>query len=492
MQSYDVYKDISERTGGDIYIGVVGAVRTGKSTFIRNLIEQLVLPRIQDAYERQRIIDEMPQSGSGRTVMTTQPKFIPGEAVTVEIDEQTSLRIRMVDCVGYLVPGALGQDEADLPRMVKTPWYAQEIPFAQAAEIGTKKVIDDHATIGVVVTTDGSFGEIPRENYVAAEERVVHELKQIGKPFVIVLNSANPNGAEAQTLKQQLTEKYGVGVVLMNVTDMGRNDINLLLSDILYEFPVRRIEYAIPGWVCALGEEHWLLKKILGKIDQATEAVKAMKDFQKLSEPFAGEEDIRRIAIEEIKPGEGSIRLDMDVHQDLFYQILSQECGCEIQNDSHLMELIKDLMQAKQSFDKMSDALREAEQTGYGIVRPEISEMVLAQPELHKQGSRFGVRLKATAPSLHLIRVEVETEVDPIVGTEEQSKDFVAYLMEEYKQDPARLWQTDIFGRSIHNIVQEGMRDKMAGIPEDAREKLREAVSRMTNEGDAGTLCILL
>ena len=286
MQAYDVYKDISERTGGDIYLGVVGAVRTGKSTFIRNLMELLVLPRIEDEHEKQRIVDELPQSGTGRTVMTTQPKFVPGEAVSVDIDGKTELSIRMVDCVGYLIPGALGQNEAGAPRMVKTPWVAEDIPFEQAAEMGTKKVIDEHATIGVVMTTDGTIAGIPRENYVAAEERVVSELRQIGKPFVIVLNSAAPQSAEAQALQTQLSEKYGVGVVRMDVLHMGRDDLNRLLSDILYEFPVRRIVYEVPGWLCALGREHWLFREIWRQVDETTDGVVAMKDFPAYTRPF--------------------------------------------------------------------------------------------------------------------------------------------------------------------------------------------------------------
>jgi stage IV sporulation protein A len=492
MQAYDVYKDISERTGGDIYIGVVGAVRTGKSTFIRNMMDLLVLPRIQDAHEKQRITDELPQSGAGRTIMTTQPKFVPGEAVSVDIDGRAELRIRMVDCVGYLIPGALGQNEEDAPRMVKTPWYDHDIPFEQAAEIGTKKVIDEHATIGVVLTTDGSIAGIPRENYIAAEERVVSELKQIGKPFVVVLNSASPHSLEAQALKNQLSEKYGVSVVLMDVLNMGRDDVNLLLSDILYEFPVRKVNYAVSGWLCSLDPDHWLFREILQKVEAAAEQVTAMKDFRHLLEPFEEEAYIRRVSIDEILPGEGSILIDMDLKQELFYQILGQECGCEIQDDGHLMELIKELMYAKQQYDRLEGALREVENTGYGIVRPTMEEMTLEEPEMVKQGSRFGVRLKASAPSLHLIRVDVETEVSPIVGTESQSREFVGYLMEEFQQDPGKLWETDLFGKSIYTIVQEGLAGKMASIPDEAREKLREAMGRMINEGDAGVLCILL
>lgn len=492
MQAYDVYKDISDRTGGDIYIGVVGAVRTGKSTFIRNMMDLLVLPRIRDAHEKQRITDELPQSGAGRTIMTTQPKFVPGEAALVDIDGKTELRIRMVDCVGYLIPGALGQNEEDAPRMVKTPWYDHDIPFEQAAEIGTKKVIDEHATIGVVLTTDGSIAGIPRENYIAAEERVISELKQIGKPFVVVLNSASPHGLEAQALKNQLSEKYGVSVVLMDVLNMGRDDVNLLLSDILYEFPVRKVHYAVSGWLCSLDPDHWLFREILQKVEAAAEQVTAMKDFSRLLEPFEEESYIRRVSIDEILPGEGSILIDMDLKQELFYQILGQECGCEIRDDGHLMELIKDLMHAKQQYDRLEGALREVENTGYGIVRPAMEEMTLEEPELVKQGSRFGVRLKAGAPSLHLIRVDVETEVNPIVGSESQSREFVEYLMEEFRQDPGKLWETDLFGKSIYTIVQEGLASKMAGIPDEAREKLREAMGRMVNEGDAGVLCILL
>ena len=492
MQAYDVYKDISERTGGDIYLGVVGAVRTGKSTFIRNLMELLVLPRIEDEHEKQRIVDELPQSGAGRTVMTTQPKFVPGEAVSVDIDGKTELSIRMVDCVGYLIPGALGQNEAGAPRMVKTPWVAEDIPFEQAAEMGTKKVIDEHATIGVVMTTDGTIAGIPRENYVAAEERVVSELRQIGKPFVIVLNSAAPQSAEAQALQTQLSEKYGVGVVRMDVLHMGRDDLNRLLSDILYEFPVRRIAYEVPGWLCALGREHWLFREIWRQVDETTDGVAAMKDFPALTRPFEEDARVRRAAIAEILPGEGSIRVDLDLQQALFYEILGQECGCEIEDDGHLMSLMRELTAAKREYDRLAGALQEVEANGYGIVRPAMEEMVLEAPVLVKQGSRYGVRLRASAPSLHLIRVEVGTEVSPTVGTESQSREFVDYLTAQYAEDPAKLWEIDLFGKSIYQIVQDGLNGKMAGIPEEAREKLREAMGRMVNEADAGVLCILL
>ncbi len=492
MQAYDVYKDISERTGGDIYIGVVGPVRSGKSTFITKMMDQLVLPRIEDDNEKQRITDELPQSGAGRTIMTTQPKFVPGEAIKVNIDDVAELKIRMVDCVGYLIPGAIGQNEGEIPRMVKTPWLDYEIPFEQAAEIGTQKVIQEHATIGVVMTTDGTIASLPRESYVTAEERVVSELKAIGKPFVIVLNSASPGSTETQNLRDRLTEKYGVSVALLDVLNMEKQDVNALLSDILYEFPVRRINYNISKWLCALDEDHWLFSEVLEKIKEATEHVAVMKDFGALTQPFEDIDYIGKIAIDDILLGDGSINVGLDIKQALFYKVLGEECGCEIQDDSHLIEIVKDLVGAKRQYDKLEGALAEVRSNGYGVVQPLVSELTLEEPELIQQGNRFGVRLKASAPSMHIIKVDVQTEVNPIVGTESQSKEFIEYLVKEFEADPSRIWETDIFGKSLYDIVREGLSGKMSGIPEDVREKIQEALNRMVNEGNGGMLCVLL
>ncbi len=455
MENFNVYQDIEARTNGEIYIGVVGPVRTGKSTFITKMMELLVLPNISDENEKVRVTDELPQSGAGRSIMTTQPRFVPGEAIEISLDDKAKMHVRMVDCVGYLIPGAIGQEEDDAPRMVKTPWFDHDIPFEQAAEIGTQKVIDEHATVGIVMTTDGSITDLPREAYVEAEERAVSELQKIGKPFIIVLNSANPETSAAEELREQLQEKYGVSVALINALD------------------------------------HWLLSDVLEKLGAASEGAAAMKDFAALTVPFEDADYVDKIAIQDIQLGDGQINIELEVKRDLFYQILGEECGQEIKDDSHLVEVVKALVGAKQQYDKIESAMHEVQSRGYGVVQPVLSEMRLEKPELMQQGNKFGVRLRASAPSMHLVQVDVETEVSPIVGTEEQSQDFLNHLLEEYDKGEA-IWQTDIFGKSLYDIIREGLSGKMGNLPEDAREKMQETLSRMVNEGDGGMLCILL
>lgn len=491
MENFNVYKDIEARTNGEIYIGVVGPVRTGKSTFITKMMELLVLPNISDENEKVRVTDELPQSGAGRSIMTTQPRFVPGEAIEVNLNDKAKMHVRMVDCVGYLIPGAIGQEEDDAPRMVKTPWFDYDIPFEKAAEIGTKKVIDEHATVGVVMTTDGTITDLPREAYVEAEERAVGELKNIGKPFIIVLNSANPGSSAAEELRQQLQDKYGVSVALMDALNLQKEDISTLLSELLYEFPVRQINYHISSWLCAMNADHWLLGDILEKLGSASEGVSAMKDFAALTVPFEDSEYVDKISIEDIQLGCGQINIELEVKRELFYQILGEECGQEIKDDSHLVEVVKNLVGAKQQFDKIESAMSEVQSRGYGVVQPLLSEMRLEKPELVQQGNKFGVRLRASAPSMHLIQVDVETEVSPIVGTEEQSQDFLNHLLEEYDKGE-EIWQTDIFGKSLYDIIREGLSGKMGNLPDDAREKMQETLARMVNEGDGGMLCILL
>jgi stage IV sporulation protein A len=491
MENFNVYQDIEARTNGEIYIGVVGPVRTGKSTFITKMMELLVLPNISDENEKVRVTDELPQSGAGRSIMTTQPRFVPGEAIEISLDDKAKMHVRMVDCVGYLIPGAIGQDEDDAPRMVKTPWFDHDIPFEQAAEIGTQKVIDEHATVGIVMTTDGSITDLPREAYVEAEERAVSELQKIGKPFIIVLNSANPETSAAEELREQLQEKYGVSVALVNALNLQREDISTLLSELLYEFPIRQINYHISSWLCSMAPDHWLLSDVLEKLGAASEGAAAMKDFAALTVPFEDADYVDKIAIQDIQLGDGQINIELEVKRDLFYQILGEECGQEIKDDSHLVEVVKALVGAKQQYDKIESAMHEVQSRGYGVVQPVLSEMRLEKPELMQQGNKFGVRLRASAPSMHLVQVDVETEVSPIVGTEEQSQDFLNHLLEEYDKGEA-IWQTDIFGKSLYDIIREGLSGKMGNLPEDAREKMQETLSRMVNEGDGGMLCILL
>lgn len=492
MQAYDVYRDISDRTGGDIYIGVVGPVRTGKSTFISKLMNLLVLPNLADDHAKERMIDELPQSGQGRSIMTTQPRFVPDQAVRVTVDDKATFNIRMVDCVGYLVDGAVGHLEDEKPRMVRTPWFEYDIPFEQAAEVGTRKVIAEHSTVGVVMTTDGTIADIPRESYVPAEERVVSELKALGKPFVIVLNSAQPDTDAARALCEQLKEKYQSAVLLMDVMRFDKQDMTALLTDLLYEFPIRRINVNISKWVCALSPDHWLLADVMERVRAGTDDMHLMRDYARIADVFAQADYASRVHIDDITLGDGSINMGVAVDEALFYQVLGEECGCEIKDDRHLVSIVKELVNAKTEYDRLEGALNSVRLTGYGVVQPVMEEISLEQPELIQQGNKFGVCLKASAPSLHLIQVDVQTEVSPIIGTEQQSEDFINFLMEEYKTDPARIWETDIFGKSLHEIVKEGLAGKNANIPEDARDKLQETLQRVVNEGDGGMLCILL
>lgn len=490
--AFNLYKDIAERTDGDVYIGVVGPVRTGKSTFIARFMEELVLPKLPEGPKRDRLTDELPQSGSGRTIMTTQPKFVPGEAVEVALQEKTSVRIRMVDSVGYLVKGALGTEDAEGMRMVHTPWSDQDMPFSKAAEIGTRKVITDHATIGMVVTTDGSIADIPRGNYVEAEERVVHELKALGKPFVIVLNSARPRAAETLALRDSLEEKHQVPVMILNVKEMTLEDIQRVLESVLLEFPVREIRFNVPAWLGALDTNHWLVSHVLELIRKTGAEPRKMREGPAVAEAFAASEYIQEVQQAQSLPGEGTLAFDLPFRPGLFNRILGEECGAEIKGDAHLLSLMKELVSAKAEYDHIADALRAVHETGYGLVTPAMSEMTLQEPEIVRQGSRFGVRLKAHAPSLHLIRVDIETEVTPVVGTEKQSEELVRYLMEEFEQDPARIWQTDFFGKSLHDMVREGLSNKLMRMPSDAQEKVQETLTRIINDGNGGMICILL
>ncbi len=491
MQSFDLYNDISVRTGGDIYIGVVGPVRTGKSTFIKRFMDLLVLPNIIDSYERERAQDELPQSAAGRTIMTTQPKFIPNEAVEIRVGD-AHFRVRMVDCVGYLVSGAMGYDELEAPRMVRTPWVSEEIPFREAAEIGTKKVIDEHSTIGVVLTTDGTITDIPRESYVRAEEQVVGELKKIGKPFVIVLNTSEAGTMESQALQRQLQEKYSAPVVLLDVLAMTREDVNDLMEKVLYEFPVRQIKFDIAGWANALKKDHWLIEAITKVIEENMGGLEKVNDYKKILPAFNELEYVLPEKKAEVDLAEGKVNVRLNLDGGLFYKILGEECGYDIKDDYHLMSMVKDLIGAKKEYDKIESALKGAADFGYGVVIPSMEELKLEEPELVKQGNRFGVKLKASAPSLHLIKVDIKTEVSPIVGTESQSQEMMKYFMSEFESDPKAIWSTDIFGKSLHELVKEGLSNKLNNLPDDVRDKMQQTLQRIVNEGDGGVLCVLL
>jgi stage IV sporulation protein A len=492
MQSFNLYKDISERTGGDIYIGVVGPVRTGKSTFIKRFMDILVLPNLDDTHEKERVVDELPQSSAGKTIMTTQPRFVPNEAVKIRINDEAEMKVRMVDSVGYMVDGAMGHLENNVPRMVTTPWFDHDIPFEEAAETGTRKVITDHSTIGIVMTTDGSITEIPRSSYIQAEERVVRELSELGKPFIIILNSANPQSEDTIRLRKTMEDKYGVPVVLMDIMRLSESDIAAMLENLLYEFPIREINLDMPGWARALSPDHWLMDEILKGINGSMGRMEKVRDYHGLVDMLRSLEDVKDAGDVNIQLGEGSIRISVDFPETLFYRILGDECGYPIEDDYHLVSIVKDLVSAKKEYDRLSGALDSARKTGYGIVPPMMDEMSLEEPEMVRHGGRFGVRLKASAPSMHLIRVDIQTEVSPIVGTEKQSEELVKYLLSEFENDPAKIWKTDIFGKSLHELVKEGLSGKLSHMPEDARMKIQETLQRIINEGSGGLICILL
>ena len=488
-----LYRDIAERTQGDLYIGVVGPVRTGKSTFITAFMEQMVLPLMAPGPKRDRITDELPQSGSGKTVMTTQPKFVPGEgAAEVQLDPRMTARVRMVDSVGYLIPGALGAQEGEEQRMVSTPWAENDMPFEEAAALGTRKVIQDHATVGVVVTTDGTVAELPRSNYVAAEEQVIRQLKALNKPFSVVLNSAHPESADAQALRASLESKYDVPVTLLNVKEMQPGDMQQLLSALLTEFPLREVRFRVPGWMDALEESHWLPAHTLGLIRALGDTMQKVRDKENAQTAFAESEYLLAPREEEVRLGEGAVSFELPVREGLFNQVLSEQCGEEITGDAHLLSLMKELVAAKRGYDRVAGALNAVQQTGYGLVTPAMSEIKLQPPELMRQGSRYGVRLRASAPTLHLIRSDIETEIAPVLGTQEQSEAFVASLTEQYQKDPQSLWNTNFFGKSLQSLIQEGVSGKLGRLPADTQEKVQSALTKMLNEGEGGMITILL
>ena len=491
MEKTDIIKSISNRTGGDIYLGVVGAVRTGKSTFIKKVIETLVVPNIEDEYEKKRALDEIPQSAQGKTIMTTEPKFVPSQAATIHIDE-VEAKIRLVDCVGYVVPNAKGYEDENGPRMVKTPWYDEQIPFVEAAEIGTEKVIKDHSTIGIVVTTDGSIGELTRNDYVEAEERVVSELKEMGKPFIVILNSTHPMLPETERLSEKLTENYGVPVLPISVENMTERDIYSILREALYEFPVAEVNINMPEWIGCLSKEHWLKKIYVEKIRESVVDIDKLKDVDQIITPFQDCEYISRAYLSDVNTETGVITLTLDCPNDLYGTVLKEIIGVDITSKSALLSLFQEYQVAKKEYDQVKDALAMVKQTGYGVATPTLQDMKLSTPEIIKQGSRYGVKLKAVAPSIHMIRVDVESTFEPIIGSELQSKELIQYLMKDHDNDPASIWKSEIFGRSLDVIVKEGIQAKISLLPDNVRFKLQTTLSKLVNKGSGNLFAIVL
>lgn len=488
----NLYQDIAQRTAGDIYIGVVGPARTGKSTFIQRFMETMVLPGIPEGYRRERARDELPQSGSGRTVMTAEPKFVPEEAVEVALEGGGTCSLRLIDCVGYLVPGAVGQMEDDAPRMVRTPWFPEEIPMAEAAEIGTRKVIAEHSTIGVVVTTDGTITDLPRQEYEEAEARVIEELKALGKPFLLLLNSAKPESQEAQTLRGQLAEKYDVTCMAVSCLNLDQRTVTDILQSVLYEFPVEELAIFLPPWVDALAPGHPIREEVYGAVREAMGGLKRVRDVRPVVEAIGTCPRLTAATVTSMRLGAGVCTARLEMPRSLFYETLSQQTGFAIPDDGALFRLLADLGAQKAEYETVAAAMEEVRATGYGIVLPRPEELELAQPEIIRQGGRYGVRLQATAPSIHMIRADIQAEVAPIVGTEKQSEDMLGYLLREFDEEPEKIWQSNLFGRSFQELVNEDLSAKLKHMPEDARQKLQQTLEKILNEGSGGLICIIL
>ncbi len=492
MENFEIYNDIAKRTNGDIYVGVVGPVRTGKSTFISKFVECSILNNITNEYERQRTIDEMPQSGAGRSIMTMQPKFVPSEAVKVNFSKDVSANVRLVDCVGYLVEGASGFLENNEPRMVKTLWSDEEITFKEAAEIGTHKVISEHSTIAVLVTTDGSVADIARENYVKAEERVVQELKENNKPFVIVLNSRNPELVAVQNLAATLEEKYNVPVLVQDVSKIGSKDIADIIKSILMEFPVSKINFKLPKWIMALPYEDEFVKNIMKTIKEKTSSVFKINDYKNILNMFEESEDLKELEVQNLNLSNGELDFFIPVDNSLYYKTLSRECGTEIQDDFSLMCYVKELVEAKTEYDKIKSALDMVKETGYGIVNPSVQDMILDEPEIVTKNGNSSLKLKAKAPSLHIMRVDVDAEISPAVGNMEQGGLLVNYMMNEFENNKQELWNKNMFGKPMCELVKDSIDSKLAGLPDEVQVKMRKTLTKIVNERKGGVICILL
>ena len=492
MTDSKIYEDIALRTGGDIYVGVVGPVRTGKSTFIKRFMETVVIPNIDNIYLKERARDELPQSGSGRTVMTAEPKFVPEDAVQINIGNDTIMSVRLIDCVGYMIPGAAGQMEDGEERMVATPWFDHEISMTEAAEEGTRRVIRDHSTIGLVITTDGSICGIPRENYVEAEEQVISELRQIGKPFLLLLNSTEPNSDRAQNLRNQLSDKYGVSCMCVNCLTLREDDIEKIIDKLLCEFTIEEFCVYLPEWVEALPFGHCIKQELFREIACASAEVRKLKDAQLVAQRLGSIENVSDARVGEMMLGKGSFSIKIDLPRELYYRTLSEESGLEIQNDGDLIALLCDLSKTKFKFDKISAALNDVNEKGYGVVMPSLDEMVLQEPEIIRQGGKYKVVLRAGAPAIHMMKTNVETEVSPAVGGETASEEILGFLLQNFEGDATKIWESNIFGKSMYDIAGEGLNAKLKRMPEETGLKLRNALQRIINEGSGGLICIIL
>jgi stage IV sporulation protein A len=492
LENFNIYKDIADRTQGDIYVGVVGPVRTGKSTFIKRFMELMVIPNIENTYKKQRAQDELPQSASGKSIHTTEPKFVPNEAIEIDLSGGTKFKVRMVDCVGYIVKSALGYNEGDQPKMVTTPWYDYEIPFEEAAEIGTKKVINEHSTIGLLVTTDGSITGIDRADYIEAEERVVNELKAINKPFIMILNSRNSDAEETLQLGREMQEKYDVPVQVMDVANMKESDVTNVFERVLKEFPIKEINIDMPEWIEKLEITHWLKDNFISLVKNMCKNIYKVRDIKKFTEELKDIDFLENSKLNEINMGEGTARIELHPKQELFYKVLSEVCERSISGENELLSIMRELSEAKTEYDKIADALRDVKERGYGLVSPQLSEMRLEEPEIVRQGTRYGVKLKASAPSLHLIRADIQAEISPIMGTERESEELVKSLLEQFESDPSRIWESNMFGKSLEVLVKDGLQNKLYKMPEDVQIKIRKTLEKIINEGNGGLICIIL
>ena len=488
----NIYEDIAKRTQGDIYIGVVGPVRTGKSTFIRKFMETLVLPNIENEFKRDRTRDEIPQSGSGKTIMTVEPKFVPADGVVIQLKDSVSLKVRMVDCVGYIVEGALGHEENGKQRLVSTPWSKDAMTFEEAAEIGTKKVIRDHSTIGVVVITDGSVTGIERGSYIEAEERVIDELKSMNKPFVVILNSLTPKDEKTELLRNELEEKYEVPILPVNVEQMEEPDIENILETVLYDFPLKEIRINISKWVEGLEKNHWIKESIISTLKQCIANLQKIRDIDDIVNGFENLEFLDGVTVENVELGEGVVNIQLSTKQELFYNVLEEKSGFKIEEDSQLLNLVTTLSKVKQEYDKIEVALNDAKNFGYGVVAPSLSELSLEEPEIIKQGKQYGVKLKANAPSLHIIKADISTEVSPIVGNQNQGEEMVKYLLNEFEQNPSEIWESNMFGKSLNDLVKEQLQSKLYTMPDEIRFKIQKTLQKIINEGSNNIITIIL